>query len=108
MDTSENSVGRAEACANIALAKYWGKSEKGDNLTAVPSLSLTLDALRTRTEVIFSEDATRDEATMSGVEVEGRPLVRIQEMLDRIRAASGETRRARICSQTEIRRPRDR
>ena len=34
-------VGRAEACANIALAKYWGKSPQGGNLTAVPSLSLT-------------------------------------------------------------------
>ena len=37
-DQSTDYTGRAEACANIALAKYWGKSDLGDNLTAVPSL----------------------------------------------------------------------
>ena len=35
---------RATARANIALAKYWGKSDTVYNLPAVPSISLTLDA----------------------------------------------------------------
>lgn len=95
---SQNGLGRAEACANIALAKYWGKSERGDNLTAVPSLSLTLDALRTRTEVRFDSALAKDTATMGDAEVEGRPLLRIVEMLDRMRALSGETRAAAIVS----------
>ena len=38
----------AVAHANIALAKYWGKADSAENLPAVPSLSLTLEALRAR------------------------------------------------------------
>ncbi len=89
--------GRSEACANIALAKYWGKSPKGDNLTAVPSLSLTLDALRTRTEVVF-ENSTSDVAFMQGEPITGRPLERVSALLNRIRERSGETRRATVTS----------
>lgn len=92
------SVGRAETCANIALAKYWGKSNKGDNLTAVPSLSLTLDALRTRTEVRFSAELTEDVATMGQEKLSGRPLSRVTELLDRVRALRGEQRRAAVTS----------
>ena len=36
---------RATARANIALAKYWGKSDITHNLPAVPSISLTLEEL---------------------------------------------------------------
>ena len=38
---------KAVARANIALAKYWGKSDDALNLPAVPSVSLTLDPLVT-------------------------------------------------------------
>ena len=100
--TDSSTPGRAEACANIALAKYWGKSDKGDNLTAVPSLSLTLDALRTRTEVRFDATLERDSAHMNGSVVEGRPMSRISEMLDRMRSLSGETRRAAIHSENNF------
>lgn len=96
--TPPHFLGRAEACANIALAKYWGKSDRGDNLTAVPSLSLTLDALRTRTEVFFDPELTSDSASMSGSSVSGRPLERITAHLDRIRALSGLEMRARVTS----------
>ncbi len=91
-------LGRAEACANIALAKYWGKSPRGGNLTAVPSLSLTLDNLRTRTEVRFSDDLAEDEALLDGHPAGGRVLARIMELLDRLRASQGETRRAQVVS----------
>ena len=37
----------ARACANIALAKYWGKADVKRNIPAVPSISLTLDQLVT-------------------------------------------------------------
>lgn len=91
-------TGRAEACANIALAKYWGKSDKGDNLTDVPSLSLTLDALRTRTEVIFDEGLTHDLATIDGTQLSAGPLQRVVELLSRIRTMSGESRKAKVTS----------
>ncbi len=41
------------ARANIALAKYWGKSDVALNLPAVPSISLTLEPMRTETTVTF-------------------------------------------------------
>src|SRR5690606_26413987 len=99
---SGESVGRAEAYANIALAKYWGKSTAGENRTAVPSLSLTLDGLRTRTEVRFDERLTADEARLDGNLLTGRPLERVSALLDRVRAASGETRKARVTSRNEF------
>lgn len=95
---AQSGVGRAEACANIALAKYWGKSPRGDNLTAVPSLSLTLDGLRTRTEVRFSDDLIADAASLDGRSVTGRPMERVCALLDRVRATSGERRRAVVTS----------
>lgn len=92
------SIGRAESCANIALAKYWGKSDRGDNLTAVPSLSLTLDALRSRTEVRLDEGLAVDRLQLGGRDVVGRPLSRVVELLDRMRALCGEERRAQVTS----------
>lgn len=50
---------RASAHSNIALCKYWGKREgatPGLNLPATGSLSLTLDALYTQTEVAAGAD----------------------------------------------------
>jgi len=49
------------ACAhpNIALVKYWGKSERPGNYPAAPSLSITLDALLTTTRVETCEGADR-------------------------------------------------
>lgn len=41
----------AKASANIALVKYWGKSDPATNLPAVDSLSLTLAGLDTITSV---------------------------------------------------------
>ena len=96
--TSTISIGRSEACANIALAKYWGKSPQGDNLTAVPSLSLTLDALRTRTEVVFDSALEKDEATFAGIKAEGIALERITRAIDRFRLLANESRKVRIIS----------
>ncbi len=95
-DVTAPSRGRAEACANIALAKYWGKSPLGGNLTAVPSLSLTLDALRTRTEVSFEPSLSEDVAVLNGAVVDGRGLERVSALLNRVRELSGEQRRARV------------
>ena len=50
----------AIAHPNIALVKYWGKREGSGNIPATPSLSLTLDALVTRTTVeAVPEDSLR-------------------------------------------------
>lgn len=72
----------AIAHPNIALVKYWGKRHVGLNLPAVPSVSLTLDSFRTRTQVVWGveEDA---------VHHDGQPAPeafkkRVTDFLDRI------------------------
>jgi diphosphomevalonate decarboxylase len=47
---------KAIAHPNIALAKYWGKRNEELNLPAVGSVSITLDALKTETEIQFIEN----------------------------------------------------
>lgn len=89
---------RAVAHSNIALAKYWGKTDAPDNRTAVPSLSLTLDALRTVTTVELDPALEADRATLDDLLVEGRPLQRIVDVLDALRARAATTSRARVRS----------
>lgn len=91
-------LARAEACANIALAKYWGKSARGGNLTAVPSLSMTLDALRTRTEVSFSGSLGEDELSLNGVAASPQEAARVITLLDRVRTSAKISERARVTS----------
>jgi diphosphomevalonate decarboxylase len=79
----------ARAFANVALAKYWGKSDTAQNLPAVPSLSLTLDPLATETTVEFDSALAKDEAILNGHVAEGRPLARIVKLLDDVRAEAG-------------------
>jgi diphosphomevalonate decarboxylase len=89
---------RAVAHANIALAKYWGKHDPARNLTAVPSLSLTLDALRTETEVRFDAEFAQDEAFIDSGPLCERPLERVVARVDQLRAMAGVTLRARVTS----------
>jgi diphosphomevalonate decarboxylase len=46
----------AQAQPNIALVKYWGKSNIARNLPAVGSLSITLDGLYSRMSVEILDD----------------------------------------------------
>ena len=88
--------GKAVAHSNIALAKYWGKADRVRNLTAVPSLSLTLAALRTVTSVRFDETLPGDELSLAGVAVTGRPLQRVIALLDTVRDQVGVDTHARV------------
>lgn len=58
----------AVAHPNIALVKYWGKSDVERNLPAVGSISITLDTLSTRTTI-------RSDPTLSidRLELDGQP-----------------------------------
>ncbi len=74
----------AEANTNIALVKYWGKNDEALNLPAVPSLSLTLDGLRTRTEVSFDSALLADRFFLNGTAQNGESLRKVSRHLDRI------------------------
>lgn len=85
----------AEANTNIALVKYWGKNDDRLNLPAVPSLSLTLDGLTTRTLVALDPALAADTLWLNGVAIEGEPLAKVSRHLDRVVQALGQKGRPR-------------
>jgi len=102
----EVAITTARACANIALVKYWGKRAGSLNLPAAGSLSLTLDALVTTTQVGFDAGLAGDELALDGAPAGSGELARTRELLDLVRdlvrAASGSPARARVISRNEF------
>ncbi|MDF3071368.1 MAG: hypothetical protein K0R38_6969 [Polyangiaceae bacterium] len=90
------------AHANIALAKYWGKADIARNLPAVPSLSLTLENMRTTTEVWFSSELAADELVLGGKPQLGKPLARAAKLLSEVRALAGVDTFARVRSHNDF------
>jgi diphosphomevalonate decarboxylase len=99
--TSSRSA-RAIAHPNIALAKYWGKREGGGNYPAVPSLSVTLAGLATRTRVEMRDDVAADQLLLNGEPADPRALERATVLLDRVRKAAGTSSRAVIESANDF------
>jgi diphosphomevalonate decarboxylase len=83
------SRGNARARANIALAKYWGKCDTALNLPAVPSVSLTLDALVTETEVQHDPALDADVVHLDGALQSGRAAEKVSKFLDLVRDRAG-------------------
>lgn len=92
-----SAVATATAHANIALVKYWGKSQVALNIPAAGSLSLTLEALSTRTQVSL-QDGAEDQLYLDGAPAEGRALARVSAFMDLIRDRVGSTARVRVDS----------
>ena len=88
--------GHAVARANIALAKYWGKSDVALNLPAVPSISLTLEPLTTTTMVTLDATLDRDLLLLGGKPAGENETRRAAKLLEALRARCGETRFARV------------
>jgi diphosphomevalonate decarboxylase len=95
-------VATAKAHANIALAKYWGKVNIVANLPAVPSVSMTLDAMSTETEVYFDPSATLDAMELNGVPASDKALARATKLLNRVREEAGLTACARIITRNNF------
>ncbi|HET7502268.1 MAG TPA: diphosphomevalonate decarboxylase [Kofleriaceae bacterium] len=92
----------AHACANIALVKYWGKRDARLNLPAAGSLSVTLDALVTTTEVTFDPELACDELVLGGGPAGPAELARTTAFLDLVREAAQIATRARVVSHNEF------
>lgn len=73
--------------ANIALVKYWGKADRGRNIPAVGSLSLTLDGMETRTLV---EPADQRTYLLDGKPMQPAEAERIARLADRIGIPAGQ------------------
>jgi diphosphomevalonate decarboxylase len=92
----------ALAHPNFALSKYWGKRSGSGNIPAVPSLSITVAGLVTRTRVRFHDSLTEDRVVLDAAEAVGPTRSRVVELLDRVRQAAGERRRAEVVSQNDF------
>ncbi len=96
------SEARSVAHPNVALSKYWGKRLGAGNFPAVPSLSVTLAALETRTQVRFDSALEDDVLTIDGEIPGSEARARVVALLDRVRRAAGDDRRAEVRSTNDF------
>jgi diphosphomevalonate decarboxylase len=83
--TSAVKTALAQAHSNIALIKYWGKRDEALKLPQNGSISLTLDALWTRTRVTYSESTGPDQLWLNG-QLASEPMrLKVQRLLDLLR-----------------------
>jgi diphosphomevalonate decarboxylase len=91
----------AVAHPNIALIKYWGKSDVERNIPAVGSLSITLDKLTTKTTVSFDPTLESDTFVLDGREAPGM-AGRVSRCLDAVRERVGVDLQARVESENDF------
>ena len=96
---TQSPPGRADAVAyaNFALVKYWGKRDAELNLPDVGSISITLDALWSRTRVELDPALELDSFELDGQTV-APGADRVRALLERMRAIGGSSIRARVSS----------
>lgn len=96
-----SAIAAAQAQANIALIKYWGKRDPALNLPVVGSLSITLEGLWTRTAVRFDRQLAADALVLNGRPAEAG-LRRVSACLDLLRARAGTSERAAVESRNNF------
>ena len=94
--------GKARAYTNIALIKYWGKKNESLILPMNNSLSLTLDAFYTETEVSFSEAYTEDQFYLDNQSQVEKATKKISTFLDIVREKAGTKKKAKVISQNFV------
>lgn len=94
--------GKARAYTNIALIKYWGKKNEELILPMNNSLSLTLDAFYTETEVIFSYSYMVDEFYLDGTLQDEKATKKVSQFLDLFRKEAGLSLKASVISQNFV------
>jgi diphosphomevalonate decarboxylase len=104
----------AQAQANLAFIKYWGKADASINLPLNASISMNLSGATTVTTVEFDEQLTADQVLLRGAApLQAHPQLplpfgdsfaeasisfaqRVSKHLDRMRALAGIRTRARV------------
>lgn len=99
MATTRRAVARAPA--NFALIKYWGKADAALNVPAVGSISITLDALWSETEVELDSALAADDFVLDGRRVPAQ-LAKVASCLDVLRELAGSQARARVTSRNNF------
>jgi len=91
----------ARAGANFALVKYWGKADARLNVPAVGSISITLDALFTETEVEVAPELAADQLTLDGKRRD-EDVAKISACVDLLRRKAGVDTRVRVSSRNNF------
>ncbi|GEK90502.1 diphosphomevalonate decarboxylase [Alkalibacterium kapii] len=86
------------AHTNIALIKYWGKENENLIIPMNNSLSLTLDAFYTETNVTFDDDLKSDQLYLNGHMQDFNALIKVKTVLDLVRKKAGIKTKARVDS----------
>lgn len=94
MDSQQSKWVRA--FTNIAFIKYWGKANEELMIPMNNSLSLTLDAFYTDTQVHFLPELKQDELYIDGELQDEKSLDKAQVILDLVREQAGIQDYARI------------
>lgn len=79
----------AVAHPNVALSKYWGKRAGEDHVPAVPSLSVTLSGLTTRTRLRWDSDLRDHRFILDGVARERGEAPKVFAFLDAVGRSQG-------------------
>lgn len=90
------------AHTNIAFIKYWGKENEELIIPKNNSLSLTLDAFYTDTQVTFDGSLSNDILFIDGEEQDEKALKKAQVILDLVRTEAGITDYAKIDSKNHV------
>lgn len=98
---SDARTATAVATSNIALVKYWGKRDLVLNLPATGSISVTLDALETRTTVTFDDALAHDVVELGGT-TGGKGSERVTRFLDLVRELTGTSAHARVVTRNDF------
>ncbi len=86
----------AQAPANIAFIKYWGKKDTEKRLPYNPSISMNLNGCTTTTIVEFSPDFDKDRVS------EGFDKRRILDHVDRLRNIAGSKEKVRVITKNNF------
>jgi diphosphomevalonate decarboxylase len=100
--TEQSNTTIAQACANIALIKYWGKRDVRLNLPAVGSISLTLTALKTRTSITFNPDMFKDCLIINQQEASEPQRKRVEKFINIVRKKAGRNHFAEVKSENNF------
>ncbi len=89
--------GEAEAPSNIAIVKYWGKRDSVLNLPLNDSLSISLEALKVKSKVIFDSSLSSDQVIVNGSKLSDNEVKSYaSKVLNLMRRISGRNLYARV------------
>ena len=89
----------AQSHPNIAFIKYWGDRDPRLHIPANGSISMNLDGLFTRTQVVFDPELHYDRLRINGRELKGPALKRVSGFLSLVRQIAGVELFAEVISE---------